>query len=292
MTGLPGTDISETSFETLKRRSRWLGEYAQNFQSQTGEDGIISKALSMLPERNRWSVEFGAWDGKHFSNTYPLVERDGYQAVLIEGDEKKYQSLCTNYPFKDRGHFIHGFVGWEADDNLDTMLAKTAVPKDFDFLSIDIDGNDAHVWKAVKQYRPKLVLIESNPTASNRIDFVQPPDGNCNLGNSPAAMVRIGKEKGYELISVTGPNLLFVDAKYYGIFGIPDNSLSVMRDETDVTSLFLGFDGTVMMDGPGDLPWHGGKVKIKQVFPKILRRYPPNYSKFQKLLFRMFEKVR
>ena len=34
-------------------------------------------------------VEFGAWDGRHLSNTCHLVESRGYSAVLIEGDEKR-----------------------------------------------------------------------------------------------------------------------------------------------------------------------------------------------------------
>jgi hypothetical protein len=34
----------------------------------------------------------------------------------------------------------------------------------FDFLSIDIDGNDYHAWHAIKNYQPKILMIEFNPT--------------------------------------------------------------------------------------------------------------------------------
>ena len=40
-----------------------------------------------------------------------------------------------------------------------------------------------------------------------------------------------------------------------------------MRDEDDVTSLYLGFDGTVLMDGPAVMRWHGGKIRINQPLP-------------------------
>ena len=194
----------ESPLQSLKRKGRWLNTFARDVYSQTGEDGIVAKALSLLPQRDKWCVEFGAWDGKHLSNTYRLVEEEQYRVVLIEGDESKHRSLCASYPFQDRGIFVKSFVGWTEQDGLDSILAKTSIPADFDLLSIDIDGNDYHVWAAVKKYRPKLVLIEFNPTATNRIDYVQPADPSCNQSSSPAALVRLGKEKGYELICVIG----------------------------------------------------------------------------------------
>ena len=78
----------------LKKTSRWLSDFAGNVYSQEGEDGVIEKALGLLPSRTRWCVEFGAWDGKYLSNTFRLVEQEGYKVVLIEGDTKKYRALC------------------------------------------------------------------------------------------------------------------------------------------------------------------------------------------------------
>lgn len=279
------------TLDALKQSSRWLNQFEKNFYSQTGEDGVIAKALSILPIRDRWCVEFGAWDGKHLSNTYNLVENDQYSVLLIEGDKKKHSELCRDYPFKDRGTFVNNFVGWTAADGLDSILKNYPIPRDFDFLSIDIDGNDYHVWKAVETYKPKLVLIEFNPTSSNRFEYIQPADPNRNQSNSPLPIVKLGKKKGYELISVVGPNLLFVDAQYYGLFNIPDNSLAVMRDEDEVTSVFLGFDGSLVIDGPADLRWHGGKLKIPQPFPRYLRQYPPTYSRLQWKFFKLFQRL-
>jgi len=273
--------------EQLKKSSRWLSGFAADVYSQTGEEGIIAKALSLLPAKDRWCVEFGAWDGRHLSNTYHLVESDQYNVVLIEGDKTKYDALCAEYPFQKQAFFANTFVGWTADDGLDSILSKYAIPQDFDFLSIDIDGNDFHVWKAVEKYRPKLVLIEFNPTSSNRFNYVQPPDPARNTSNSPAPLVALGKSKGYELICVVGPNLLFVDERYFSAFGIPDNSLEVMRDEDEVAKLFLGFDGTLQVEGPTEMRWHGGNFRINQPLWPALRHYPPTYNRFQGLLHRL-----
>lgn len=281
-------EVAVMTLQELKKESRWLNQFASDTYSQTGEDGIIARALEVLPSRNHWCVEFGAWDGKHLSNTFNLVENKGYRVVLIEGDPAKYQSLRREYPYGEQAIFVGQFVGWTGADTLDAILAAHPIPRDFDLLSIDIDGNDYHVWKAVTNYRPRLVLIEFNPTSSNRFDYVQPPHPSLNQSNSPAALVRLGKEKGYELICVVGPNLLFVDRQYVDLFHIPDNSLEVMRDEDEVNHLFLGFDGSLILDGPSTLRWHNLELKLKQPFPAAIRKYPPAYNRWRGLLFRLW----
>jgi hypothetical protein len=277
--------------EALKKSGRWLNDFGKDIYSQTGEDGVIAKALEMLPNRDRWSVEFGAWDGKHLSNTYNLVENHGYSVVLVEGDPDKFENLRKEYPYRDRAIFVGQFVGWSHDDNLDRILEKTAAPSDFDLLSIDVDGNDYHIWNAVQKFRPKLVLIEFNPTSSNRFLFIQPAAPKCNQGSSPAALNKLARSKGYELICVMGPNLLFVDRQYYSAFGIPDNSLEIMRDEAEVTNLYFGFDGSLIMDNPAVLRWHGLSLKLKQPVPKFLRGYPPNYGQWRRLMFNVWKRL-
>jgi hypothetical protein len=61
-----------------------LSAFARNVTSQCGEDGIIERILSIMTDKDGWCVEFGAWDGKHLSNTYNLIHNKGYSAVLIE----------------------------------------------------------------------------------------------------------------------------------------------------------------------------------------------------------------
>lgn len=280
------------SLASLKRASRWLHSFASDVASQTGEDGILAKTLSLLPDTNRWCVEFGAWDGQHLSNTFNLVHAHSYTAVLIEADLNKYEDLCSTYPHPDRAIFINKCVGWSGEDSLDQILAFYPVPRDFDLLSVDIDGNDHHVWSATRTYRPKLVLIEYNPTIANGIEFVQRNDFHCSQGNSATSLVQLGKQKGYELIAVTRLNLLFVDSKYYSLFNIPDNSLEVIRDDTEVGQIFFGYDGTVFLlqgksVGQCLLPWHGCRLSQRrvQVLPALLRRYPPTYNRIQRWAF-------
>ena len=70
----------------------------KNFYSQNGEDGIIEEILCRIPksEKNSWCVEFGAWDGKHMSNTFHLVESAKYAAIYIEGNSEYFEKLIIN----------------------------------------------------------------------------------------------------------------------------------------------------------------------------------------------------
>ena len=259
------------------KKNTWLLDHAKDVHSQCGEDGIIGKALEMLPERDHWCVEFGAWDGRHMSNTCHLIEDHDYNAVFIEGNPAKVEVLKKNFGHNKKVHPMCRFVGWEGDQKLDNILAETAIPKNFDFLSIDIDGNDWHVWKAVDEYRPKLVIVEFNPTMSNELDYVQPPEFSTQIGCSLKALEKLGKEKGYELICVTAWNGIFVDAKYYDAFGITDNRCETLRLETDkVTHMFSGYDGRIRMTGYQKLPWVNMPIleKCVQVIPRFLQNYP------------------
>jgi hypothetical protein len=255
---------------------------------------VIEKALELLPDRDRWCVEFGAWDGIHLSNTRNLIVNHGYSAALIEGSEAKTAELRRNYASNDGVHPINAFVGFDDSDGLDRILESTPVPADFDFLSIDIDGNDYHVWKAMKRLRPKLVAIEYNPTIHNDIDFVQPADPRINQGASLAALVRLGREKGYELVCALPWNGIFVREDLFPRFHIRDNSPYVLRRDTElVTYVFSGFDGHVFLRGGREMPWHRMKLEESRVqhLPGFMQMFPGRYGYVRRMFLRFFRSV-
>lgn len=278
----------------MQEQSRWLSRYASDVTSQRGEDGIIAKALSLLPERTFWCVEFGAWDGKLYSNTYDLIRSHNYRGVLIEADPVRFHDLEATHGASGRNVLLNAFVGFSESDSLDVLLSRCDIPKKFDLLSIDIDGNDYHVWEAFKEYRPKLVVIEYNPTLSNSALFVQKKDPRTKHGSSPASLVELARRKGYELIATTEFNLLFVSHEHYGAYGIADNSLALMRDDSRVPHIFVGYDGHVFLSeenipGAIALPWHHLALKEAdvQVLPKRLQKYPDQYTRIENFLYQV-----
>ncbi len=277
----------------LKRGNAWLLDFSHNVFSQTGEDGIISKILEMLPARDKWCVEFGAWDGCHFSNTCNLIENAGYSAVLIEPNPEKYLELKNRVSRRPQVLTFNRFVGFSAGDNLDSILRDTPIPRDFDLLSIDIDGNDYHAWGSTEEYRPKVVCIEFNPTIPTEVEYVQPADQAITRGASLLSLVGLGETKGYSLVCVLPFNAFFVRQEDFPLFGIENNDPRVLRrDLTGVTYLFSGFDGSVMLSGYGKLPWHDVPYDEKkmQQLPRLFRKYPDDFSPLVRRLFELYRR--
>jgi len=238
----------------------------------------IESILDRLPERNCWCVEFGAWDGLVGSNSRRLILDRNYSAVLIEGNRERFADLQKNYAGISRVTPHNQFVGFTAADGLDAILTGTDAPLDFDFLTVDIDGNDYHVWNAVVKYRPKVVMIEFNPTIPPEVSFIQPADPQVSQGNSLAALVELGKRKNYELIAVLGVNAFFAPAELFSYFGLADNRVETLWTERDcVTYFFTGYDGRVFLRGCCKMPWQESTPICEsqvQVLPGCLRRYP------------------
>jgi hypothetical protein len=272
-----------------------LNRWAADVFSQTGEDGIIDRILTIIGERDNWAVEFGAWDGLHFSNCANLFRNKDYSGVFVEANPVKYKDLLANYEKYPKVKALNTFVGFGPKDNLDVLLAGIPIPQNFDFLSIDIDGNDYHVWNAITKLRPKLIVVEFNPTIPTEVDYVQEADPRVQRGSSITGLTRLGKEKGYELVCCTPWNGFYVDAKYFPKFQIPDNSVrNLRRDLSLITHLFSGYDGKIMLAGNRKMLWHVLDIEEErvQMLPKSLIGFPADYSPFQNFLFKWLHRFR
>lgn len=185
-----------------------LNHYRRNVYSQFGEDGIIEEICRRLGMDTGWFVEFGAWDGKYLSNTFNLASNKGWGGVYIEGNTERYKDLLrTQAEFPSKLHTLCAMVGFEGENILDNLLAKTPLPREFELLSVDIDSCDWQVWNSLKDYRPKIVIIESNSLIlPGKIEIYDPP---TSPGSSFLALVKLGVDKGYQLVCHTG-NCIFV----------------------------------------------------------------------------------
>lgn len=254
-----------------------LRQYANNKYSQFGEDGIIQRIFEILPRQDEyWCVEFGAWDGKYLSNTYELVANRKWKGILIEGNTAKFPDLIRTYKDHSNAILLNKLVSFEGENTLDNIFKATPIPVDFDLLSVDIDGNDIHVWDSLKDYRPKVVIVEFNQTIPSDVDFAQERNFALNHGSSLLAICKLGKAKGYELIATTTCNGFFVRKEFFGLFDIEDNSAAAMWDtEHAAPRIFQLYDGTLVLSEKFKLIWHDKHVDRYdlQALPKFLRYF-------------------
>ncbi|MEI6639295.1 MAG: hypothetical protein WCL46_06230, partial [Chlorobium sp.] len=238
---------------------------------------LVVRALEIIGvKKNGWCVDFGAGDGYDASNSFNLISDHEFSSVQIEPDEHEFKLLKERYSDNSKVYTIKGYVGLTAEDGLHVKLKQTPCPLDFDFLSIDIDGNDIYAWKAIKEYSSKLVLIEFNPSFPNDIDWRQTCDPNVQQGNSLLATVHVAKELGYELIAVTQINALFVRIEFFHLFNFSDNSIDLLYDNKPyITKIAQLYDGRLVLLGNRRMMWH--RVEIEedaiQVLPKDLQSY-------------------
>jgi hypothetical protein len=208
-----------------------INSHSRSVYSQFGEDGIIEKLFSLIEMKNKFAVEFGGWDGIIGSNIRNLIINHGYSGLYIEGDPQKASACIDNYAGNEKVRCIDGYVGFIEQKKLDDYLFENHVPSDFDLLSIDIDGYDYHVWDSLKDFHPRVVIIEYNITIPNEVFFINPYSESLLQGSSASALVALGHKKGYELVAVTLSNCVFVKEEEYEKVGISDNRLETLRNE-------------------------------------------------------------
>jgi hypothetical protein len=199
-----------------------LNEYRRDEYSQNGEDGVLEEILRRLEIRDGCFVEFGAWDGIHLSNTYRLL-RQGWTGVYIEGDARKFAELTENM----RGHsgrlqLIHAYVEPRGERSLDNLLAPTGIRTDFEVLSIDVDSCDWQIWEGLRDYAPKIVIIEID--SSIPVGIHQTHRGKGVVRSSFTSTVELGANKGYSPVCHTG-NLFFVANPLVSRLGLPVSDL-------------------------------------------------------------------
>jgi hypothetical protein len=182
--------------------------------SQNGEDGVIAEILRRSGTGGGGFVEFGVQDGTE-GNTVFLAQVLGWSGVYLEADDSAYAALERRYAGTPRVRTVHAAV---EPDTVEALFAQAGVPEEPDVLSIDVDGNDYWIWKAIARHRPRLVVIEYNGSlelGSRRVMPYQPGfrwDHTSGYGASLGALEDLGAEKGYRLVhtELAGVNAFFV----------------------------------------------------------------------------------
>ena len=218
-----------------------LSSYASNIYSQWGEDGIVEKIFQIIDADSKVCIEFGAWDGFHLSNTANLWSNKGWKGILIEGDRARFDALQDNIANYDCV-CINAYVSKDGQDSLESILFKSGVVTHIDLLSIDIDGNDYHIFDSLNTLRPSVIICEYNPTIPAHYDVYQ-EYGNGSFGSSVSALLRVARVKGYILVGITDTNCFFVLDKYEDLFSGYEIRLDKIRIDKYLSHLITSYGG-------------------------------------------------
>jgi hypothetical protein len=261
--------ISFIPIDRRNKQSIWLQEYRKNIKSQSGEDGVIEEIFNIVGTENKFCVDFGAGTGQNLSNSYNLIHNKNWSGLLLEPGYQ-FKELKELYKKRKDVVTLNDIVGFDHQNKLDTHIdtLPIAVPKDFDFLSIDIDGCDIYIWEDLKKYRPRVVCIEFNHFVPLDVYLLPPRDLSLNIGASLLATATHAENLGYELVATTSMNAFFVDAHLFPKFNIPDNSVEAMhflgQNETKISH---SYDGTLYLSGLKANPWKGFMIDHDRIQP-------------------------
>lgn len=184
--------------------------------SQNGEDGILQEIFRRIGTTNKTFVEFGAGTGLE-NNTAHLLLR-GWKGHWFEADEAHVKSIQEQFHTLFQNGMLFLAQVFITAENIESLFVRSGVPKDFDLLSIDIDGNDYWVWKKIVNFSPRVVVIEYNALFRPGTDWIikyNPSHAwkkTSYYGASISSLERLGREKGYSLVGCdfTGTNAFFV----------------------------------------------------------------------------------
>lgn len=160
--------------------------------SQYGEEGVIERLLADLGTTNRYLVDIGAGDGRTLSNTKALLDAGwrGARFDLADAGDVCGQQITA--------------------ENVCDALARGNAPAEPDLLSLDIDGVDWYVLRALLRggYRPRAMCVEVNPClpAEPAVTVAYDPAfrfADCDyFGGSLAAYRRLAEAYDYALVYV------------------------------------------------------------------------------------------
>lgn len=184
-----------------------FGDVGFRKYSQFEEDGILLYIFSLISPVNRTCVEICAGNGRQ-CNTTNLIINHGWWGYLFDGDEQNVRSGRSFFA-RHPDTFLHPPKfdrAWVTAENINDLIRQSGISGTIDLLSLDIDGMDYWVWKALTVIEPRVVVCE--------IHNLVPPDKALTVpydpafvfesadyrGASLAAMCKLGREKGYRLI--------------------------------------------------------------------------------------------
>ncbi len=256
----------------------------------TKEFIFAEKILKLLNKDNKEIIvaEFGAWDGIRKSNIRQFALNNCKKAIFIESDKQRFKKLTKNYINFDNTKLLNCFISTSGPNTFDRIMLRASI-NHLDFLSIDIDGNDYHVFSSIEKVLPDIVCIEFNPTIPFQSKYIQENNFQVGQGSSLCSLKELFISKGYTFLSVVGVNAFFLKNQLVTTeiidFGKSENK---KYKSPNAIELYRGFDGSVFSNVDYIyLNWHRVYIPVKDIspVPKLFRSIPAGFPRIKKIFY-------
>src|SRR6266478_1409561 len=193
---------------------RRLLRYGFQVSSQNAEDGMIHEIFHRIGTRSRIFVEVGVGDGRECNTAFLLSQ--GWTGFWIDANDAVRETLKDRHDLPDG--CIKFLVSHVSRESIAKLFIELGVPTEFDLLSLDIDQNTYYAWEGLKEFQPRVVVVEYNAAIPPDVDWkvhydpMRVWDGSQNFGASLRALEILGSTLGYSLVGCdfTGINAFFV----------------------------------------------------------------------------------
>lgn len=200
-----------------------LHETGFRIYSQHDEDGILLYIFSLIGTVNKKCVEVCAGNGME-CNTANLIVNHRWTGLLMDGNKENIDKAKEFYRKNKNTMFWPPSIvqAWITRENINELIAQNGFEGEIDLLSLDIDGNDYWIWKAIDVISPRVIVLEYNHLLGPDRSLTVPYDpafvaefteyGSDYAGASLTAFVKLGHNKGYRLVGTNsiGTNAFFI----------------------------------------------------------------------------------
>ncbi len=206
---------------TLKeeKEANNINDYELKIFSQFGEDGIIDYLIKSLKVEEKNFIEFGV-ENYEEANTRFLLESRNWSGLIFDSSKEHINFIKgKNYYWRQNLIAKCEFI---TSENINSLIQEHNGDREVGLLSIDVDGNDYWIWKAINGIIPKIVVIEYNARLGKKKSIVTPYKKDFNrikehhssiyFGASLIAIYKLAKEKNYSLVgtNINGSNAFCV----------------------------------------------------------------------------------
>ena len=154
------------------------------------------------------------------------------------------------------------------------------MPSKPDLLIVGLKANDWYVWRAIREFRPRVVQVQYNaafvPPQTMVIEYhpLNSWDGAFYFGASIQSLYNLGRRKGYELVyaNSSGTNLFFVESGLFHRFGIRDNRPLVLYRGSPVLPTIIPAR-VRNLAGPGGYPLPSYEPELVMTDVRVHRTY-------------------